>query len=371
MYKVYIAVNKLPGLKDILDSFGEDESLVKENFSKDIADAGKDFEKFLQLVETTLDLDQVRSGQFLIKPEFDEALGDLRQELDTVDARIQKTLTNCGSELGLEPGKVLKLEHSSIHGYYFRLTMKEEKSVRNDRSYTIIEANKSGVKFRNNKLEQLNDEHSDLSLKYEKQQSAIVSEMIGIASGYADVMNHLGMIISKLDVIVSLSLAAVCAPIPYVKPEILSPTQRKLCFSQLRHPILELQDQISFIANDVEFEEGTSTFHIITGPNMGGKSTYIRSVGVAVLMGQIGSFVPADHATFSVVDSVMVRIGASDCQVKGISTFMAEMLETSTILQSATPNSLILIDELGRGTSTYDGYGIAVAVSEHIAKEIG
>ncbi len=371
MYKVYIAVNKLPGLKDSLDSFGEEQSLVQENFSKDIADAWKDFEKFLQLVETTLDLDQVRSGQFLIKPEFDEALGYLRQELDTVDSRIQKTLTNCGSELGLEPGKVLKLEHSSIHGYYFRLTMKEEKSVRNDRSYTIIEANKSGVKFRNNKLEQLNDEHSDLSVKYENQQSAIVSEMIGIASGYADVMNHLGMIISKLDVIVSLSLAAVCAPIPYVKPEILPPTHRKLYFSQLRHPILELQDQISFIANDVEFEEGTSTFHIITGPNMGGKSTYIRSVGVAVLMGQIGSFVPADHATFSVVDSVMVRIGASDCQVKGISTFMAEMLETSTILQSASPNSLILIDELGRGTSTYDGYGIAVAVSEHIAKEIG
>lgn len=368
---MYVAVNKLPGLKELLESFGEDSTIITENFTKDISESVKDFEKFLQLVESTLDLDQVRNGKFLIKPEFDEALGELRLELDELETKIERTLTNCGSELGLEPGKVLKLEHSAQHGYYFRLTMKEEKSVRNDRAYTVIEANKSGVKFRNGKLEQLNEEHTETSRRYESQQAAIVSEMLGIASGYSDVMNHLGMLISKLDVIVSLSLAAVSAPTPYVKPEVLPPFDRRLEFRQLRHPIVELQENVSYIPNDVEMKEGESTFHIITGPNMGGKSTYIRTVGVAVLMAQVGSFVPADSATFSVVDSVMVRMGASDCQVKGISTFMAEMLETSNILKSATSTSLILIDELGRGTSTYDGFGIAWAVSEHIAKEIG
>jgi len=371
MYKVYVAVGKLGGLNEALKQFGPDSNLVGENFTKDIGEAINDFDKFLQLVESTLDLEQIRNGQFLIKPEFDESLAELRQELDAVENKVQKNLNFCASELGVEAGKVLKLEHSSIHGYYFRLTMKDEKSVRNNRSFNIIEANKSGIKFRNGKLEALNDEHSDIAGRYEKQQAAIVQEMVGIASGYADVMNHLGHIISKLDVIVSLSLAAVSAPTPYVKPTVLPPGPRKLEIVQVRHPIVELQENVSYIANDVEFLEGESTFHIITGPNMGGKSTYIRSVGVAVLMGQIGSFVPAESATFSVNDSVMVRIGASDCQVKGISTFMAEMLETVAILKSATKDSLILIDELGRGTSTYDGFGIAWAVSEHIVKEIG
>ena len=207
--------------------------------------------------------------------------------------------------------------------------------------------------------------------RYEQQQQAIVSEMLSIAAGYSDIMNHLGMLISKLDVIVALSLAAVSAPTPYVKPTILPQSDRKMIFTGLRHPIVELQENVSYIPNDVEFDKDNSTFHIITGPNMGGKSTYIRSVGTAVLMAQIGSFVPADSATMSVVDSIMVRIGSSDCQVKGISTFMAEMLETSNILHCATEKSLILIDELGRGTSTYDGFGVAWAVSEHIAKNIG
>jgi len=377
MYKVYTAVTKLPALQNLLESMDDASAHVRENFTKDVAEANNDFAKYLQLVESTLDLDQVRSGRFLIKPDFDENLGELRQEMDAIDAKIQRTFTSVGSELGLETGKVLKLEHSTIHGYFFRLTMKEEKSVRNDRSFVVIEANKSGIKFRNGKLEALNDEYADVSQRYEQQQAAIVAEMLGIAAGYADVMNHIGRVISKLDVIVSLSLAAVSAPTPYVKPNVLPPGaggdgdhDKQMEIVQLRHPIVELQESVSFIANDVEFGK-TSTFHIITGPNMGGKSTFIRSVGVAVLMGQIGSFVPAESATFSVIDSIMVRIGASDCQVKGISTFMAEMLETSNILQSATPSSLILIDELGRGTSTYDGFGIAWAVSEHIAKEIG
>lgn len=135
-----------------------------------------------------------------------------------------------------------------------------------------------------------------------------------------------------------------------------------------RHPVVEtlLQDTL-FVPNDITCKEHTQSLLLITGPNMAGKSVLIRQVALIVLMAQIGCYVPAEEATISIVDRIFVRSGASDVITSGLSTFMVEMVETAHILHHATKDSLIVMDEIGRGTSTYDGISIAWAVAEHLA----
>jgi DNA mismatch repair protein MutS len=162
-----------------------------------------------------------------------------------------------------------------------------------------------------------------------------------------------------------LSLAEVAVREGYVRPTLTD--DDLLVIKDGRHPVVEklLDDGIRYVPNDTHFDS-MSRVHIITGPNMSGKSTYIRQVAIITLMAQIGSFVPADEATIGLVDRIFARIGAQDEIHAGQSTFMVEMIETARLLSGSSRRSLLILDEVGRGTSTYDGLAIARAVVEHI-----
>ena len=271
-------------------------------------------------------------------------------------------------DLGLEMEKKLKLDRNSQYGYFFRISRADAVVLRNNNQYQELTTQKSGVFFTTKTLRQISDAYVEVSESYDKQQATLVKDIMEIVCTYCPIMEHLNVILSELDVYASLAHAACHAPTPFVKPVMYSSGSGDFVLKDARHPCLEVQDDVHFIANDLEMRRGSSEFLIITAPNMAGKSTYIRQAGAIALMAQMGSFVPCSEAHIPVFDCILARVGAGDSQLKGISTFMAEMLETAGILKSATANSLVMIDELGRGTSTYDGFGLAWAISEEIAK---
>ena len=176
-------------------------------------------------------------------------------------------------------------------------------------------------------------------------------------------------IIAKIDVLTS--FAEVAMKNNYVKPNVINNENGKINIELGRHPVVELLTEDTFIPNDTILDKDNNRLAIITGPNMAGKSTYMRQVALIVLMAQIGSFVPCNDATISIVDRIFTRVGASDDLATGQSTFMVEMTEVANILNNATDKSLLILDEIGRGTSTFDGLSIAWAVLEHIAEKIG
>lgn len=193
-----------------------------------------------------------------------------------------------------------------------------------------------------------------------------MQKVLEIASTYYPLLEQVSTIIAQLDVLTA--FAQVSGNNGYVRP--VMNEEKKLELVESRHPLIEVQDPASCISNNCRMNPGTSNMQIITGPNMGGKSTYIRQVATCILLAHIGCFIPCTSASIPLIDCIIARVGASDHQLRGISTFMAEMLEASCMLKTATANSFIIMDELGRGTSTNEGFGLAWAIAEYLATEI-
>ncbi|KAF9524112.1 DNA mismatch repair protein MSH2, partial [Crepidotus variabilis] len=370
--RIFQVVLKLQGMREVLESIQHENDghldLVAQTFTISLKGYESHLAKYSEMVEQTLDLEELDRHNYVIKPDYDPRLQELSERLAETRDGLDTEHRSVGQEMDLDLDKRLHLENHQVYGYCFRLTKSDAKKLK--KSYIELGTNKTGVYFTTKTLKQHSESFKELSNAYSQTQSGLVKEVVQIAATYTPVLEQLNSLIAHLDVIASFAHVSVHAPTPYIKPQVVPKGSGSIYFVDARHPCLELQEGISFIPNDIQMVKGSSEFQIITGPNMGGKSTYIRQAGVIALMAQIGCFVPCTKAELPVFDSILCRIGAGDSQLKGVSTFMAEMLETATILRSASSDSLIIIDELGRGTSTYDGFGLAWAISEYIASQI-
>lgn len=258
--------------------------------------------------------------------------------------------------------KTLKVKYNKVFGYYIEVSNSFKNMVPD--TYTRKQTLTNGERFITPELKELEDlilgaEDKLYALEYQlfcTVRDTIAGEVLRI--------QQTAKAVACLDVLAS--LASVAQKNRYVKPEI--NTKGVIDIKGGRHPVVEeMTKNDLFVANDVYLDLQKNRISIITGPNMAGKSTYMRQVALITLMAQIGSFVPADSASISVCDRIFTRVGASDDLASGQSTFMVEMTEVANILRNATKNSLIVLDEIGRGTSTFDGMSIAWAVVEYIS----
>ena len=348
------SLEMLPHIKRLL---GEFRSAVFKELEADL----DPLEDLYSLIERAIEDDPpitVRDGG-MIKEGFSEEADRLRQAKTEGKDWLAQLESREKEKTGI---KNLKIKFNKVFGYYFEVT-NSFKSLVPDyfiRKQTLTNAER----YTTDELKELEDiimgaEEKLVSLEYDlfcQVRDEIASQVVRI--------QKTAKAIAGIDVFCSLS--AVASRHNYVKPAINE--KGVIQIKNGRHPVVEqmMRDDL-FVANDTFLDNGKNRLSIITGPNMAGKSTYMRQVALIVLMAQLGSFVPAQEADIGICDRIFTRVGASDDLASGQSTFMVEMTEVANILRNATKNSLLVLDEIGRGTSTFDGLSIAWAVIEHIS----
>lgn len=259
----------------------------------------------------------------------------------------------------------LKVGYNKVFGYYIEVTKPNLDMVPGDyiRKQTLV----GGERFITPELKEYETKVLGAEERLKNLEYQLFQEILDEVQKESSLLSRAAHSITIADFLSSLSVIA--KRYNYVKPSV--EESGVIDITEGRHPVLEkIPSDEKFIPNNTYMDTGDNRLLIITGPNMAGKSTYMRQVALIVLMAQVGSFVPASHARIGIVDRIFTRIGASDFLTRGQSTFMVEMIEVANIIHNATNKSLILLDEVGRGTSTFDGISIAWAVAEHILNEI-
>ena len=347
----------LPQLKDTASCF-EDPYLAE--LCEDMPDV---LSNVCDIIESAISEDaplSIKEGG-IIKSGFDKKLDDMKFAIKDGKEWIASLENSERERTGI---KKLKVGYNKVFGYYIEISKSNLAAVPDNyiRKQTLVNCER----FITQELKEVESTVLGAETKINQLEYEIFCELRLKLGEYIKDIQNAARAISKIDVLTG--FAKVSGDLSYVKPKITD--DYVLEIKNGRHPVIEnsLKDG-SFVSNDVYLDNQDVSMLLITGPNMAGKSTYMRQTALIVLMAQIGSFVPADFARIGVVDRIYTRIGASDNLSQGQSTFFVEMNELAYILNTATTRSLILLDEIGRGTSTYDGLSIAISVAHRLCRQ--
>jgi len=316
--------------------------------------------KLVTLLQTSIIAEPpllIRDGG-VIATGYDEELDELRGLSQNADQFLLDLETREKESTGIN----LKVAYNRVHGYYIEVSKLHSEKV--PEHYIRRQTLKAVERYITPELKSFEDKvlsARERSLAREKQ---LYEELLVTLSTHCAQLQQIAISLAQLDVLVS--FASCAEQFNWTQPELTE--QNLLQIEAGRHPVVEQVQSDPFIANDVFFDPDKRVL-MITGPNMGGKSTYMRQTALIVILACMGSYVPAKQATIGPIDQVFTRIGASDDLSSGRSTFMVEMTEAANILNNATANSLVLMDEIGRGTSTFDGLSLAWACAQHLAAE--
>ena len=353
------SIEKLPLLKERINS-------CSGTTIKKYIDAMEDLSDIYDIINEAIKEDPaitIKDGN-IIKSSYNEELRELR-DISKNGAFMIKDIENREREkTGV---KSLKIGFNKVFGYYIEITKVNLANLDLEGRYIRKQTLSNAERFITEELKDIEDKILHAEEKIKALEYDIFVKIRQIIYNNIDRIQNVAKIIANIDVFTS--FATVAHINNYVKPNINN--DNKLDIKNGRHPVIEnIVGEENFVPNDTYLNSGENIINIITGPNMAGKSTYMRQTAIICLMAHIGSFVPADYANIPICDRIFTRVGASDDLSQGQSTFMVEMSEVSHILKNATDKSLVILDEIGRGTSTYDGISLAWSIVEYIEKHI-
>jgi DNA mismatch repair protein MutS len=350
---------RIPALAESLERMSRKFAAIKS--LSDSCDRCEDLAK--EITGTIVESPPIAVGEApTIAPGFDRELDELRQLRDGGKDGIARIQMEERARTGINS---LKVGYNRVFGYFIEVTNTNSHLVPSD--YQRRQTLTGAERYITPALKEYEEKILSAAELIEERERAILEKLRQLVAGQIGRLQLLAGLVAEADVFAA--LAEVAEREAYVRPEIEDGFELEITAG--RHPVVErMMPREKFIPNDL-FLSNDARVIVLTGPNMAGKSTILRQIGLIVLMAQMGSFVPASKARIGLVDKVFTRVGASDNLVRGQSTFMVEMSETSAILHTASRSSLVLLDEIGRGTSTYDGVSIAWAVSEHLHNSVG